>query len=152
MNEVKGPTTRISTGVSVVQTAQNAGHNKDCQWYGETLFISTKRFVDARQVSSVEVLHRDVVVGGDTPQLVNLNDVGVSQRRTNLRFLNKKSHKFGRAGQVWKDALDHQVALKAFHAKTSGEKNLSHTTLGKPLNQFILPKSRWKLHSIPQHC
>lgn len=85
----------------------------------------------------MHVLHGHEVGVSQTTEFVNLNDVGVRDKRTNLRLIDEHLHELRIPRQLGQYSFDDQDALEPLGPAGHGAKYLGHATLTNALQQHV---------------
>jgi hypothetical protein len=94
-----------------------------------------------QQVTPVHVLHRDVVLGLDLAEVVDLHDVGMSKRDAELRFLDEHPDELLVVRKRRKNTLDDDTLLEAFDTGGSGQENLGHSARTDAVVENVVSES-----------
>ena len=84
----------------MMQTPEDTRDDVHRERNRDSLSFTAHRLVDACQISAMDELHGDVVVGPHASKLVNLDDVWVTQARTDLRLFDEQADESRRARQI----------------------------------------------------
>jgi hypothetical protein len=97
---------------------------------------------DRTEIFSVNVLHRDVVRAVDLPDVEDLDDVRMAQRRGDARLV--EQHVDERLVLVHRgqDPLDDEELLEPGHALLDGEEQLGHPARRELANERVLTEAR----------
>ncbi len=88
----------------------------------------------AAEIDTVHPLHRDEGRAVEVPQLEELDDARVVQRRRDARLVEEHADELGLLREVREDALEHHHAVAA---RVLGEEQLRHAADGEPLEQQV---------------
>jgi hypothetical protein len=80
-------------------------------------------------------------MSADATEIQHLGDVGVSTKRSDLRFTSEASLGLGATSQTLRDAFDGNVFLKVVFAPKTRKKDVCHPSGANAREEFISPKS-----------
>jgi hypothetical protein len=95
---------------------------------------------DPTDVASVDVLHRDEVLGADAAELVDLNDVDVVEDRGQLGLAHERFDEARVLGEVRQESLQGDDAFEPLDAAFECAMHGGHPTHSEPLVHQVRPE------------
>ena len=125
--------------VREVQPLRQLGGDVQRQHLGDDLPSARQLLHDHPQVVALDVLEDDEVLAvlGD-PQIVDLHDVAVGERRMDARLGQQHRDEPLVLREVGEDSLDGDELLESFRAHDTAVVDLGHAAHGDQLEQLIL--------------
>src|SRR5688500_17248757 len=112
--------------VRVVKALEDLHDDEERDVRGEADLFLAAGGERLQEITAVHVLHRNVVLGIDLPEIVDLDDVGMSKRDAELRLFDEHPDELLVVGKRRKNTLDDDTLLEAFDTGGSGQENLGH--------------------------
>ena len=144
MNQAERLAIRSQQLVREVQPLRDLGRDVQRQRLGDDLAVAGDRLHDRAQVVALDVLEHDEVLAllGD-PEVVDLHDVAVRERRVDARLGQQHGHEPLVGDQVGLDALDRHQLLEALGADDAALVHLGHAADGDAFEQLVLAELHW---------
>jgi len=128
VDDLLGLPAEVPGRVGVVQPVGHVGHDAADHGDGQLLAAPGGHVEQVAQVLAGEVLHHQQQVLLVLVDVVDLDDVRVSQRGRQARLVEEHLHEALVLGQVRQDALDHHELLEAADALLGGQQHLGHAS------------------------
>ena len=102
------------------------------------------------EVSTLDVLHGDVVGRAHPAQIESLRDIGVVQIGGNAPLVQKHFYQFRIVDEALQDGFDDHTLGKAGNPFPFGQPDLAHAAHGKSTDKLVIAELFLFLHSVGQ--
>jgi hypothetical protein len=116
--------------MGVFEAAADPAHQERRQVHGDPLALLEVPVHELLEVDPVDVLHRDVVLLPDLPQLIDLHDVLMDQVGDQLRLADEHLDELGVLRELLEDRLDRHGFFETLRPELLGLENRAHPPLG----------------------
>jgi hypothetical protein len=128
--------------VSGVQAGSGARDHGQCLRQRDALVATGRGLQDAAHVLAVDVLHREEVAAVPLPDVVDLGDVRVLQRRRQPRLVEEHADEVAVLRELRQDALEDHDLLEALDAARTRQVQLGHPATRESAQELVAPQCR----------
>ena len=137
VDHLEGPPLVVHLGVGVREPFTCRGHNPQSERAGNPLPRAPGLAHHPSEVLAVDVLHGDVVVPVDLPEVENLPDVRVAELRRDFRLVEEHPDEVRILRQMGEDSLDYNLPLEPLDTGLLRQPHLGHTARGQLPHQLV---------------